>query len=183
VVLDLLDASALLWRLHLRGVDVGGRWRELADSLEPLAADGFYAFNDAHAMMAFVADGRDKAADALLAAQQQAMSGSSGNARMTWEVGYPLCAGLRAFGRGDYGTCISLLRPLRSRLNRFGGSHAQRDVFDLTLIEAARRDGHYALLRALANERIGQKPDSPLNRRYRKLAARCSAEATGVAAI
>jgi hypothetical protein len=183
VVLDLLDASALLWRLHLRGVDVGTRWRELADCWEPLAADGFYAFNDAHAMMAFVADGRDRAADALLAAQQQAMSGSSGNARMTWEVGYPLCAGLRAFGRGDYATCISLLRPLRSRLNRFGGSHAQRDVFDLTLIEAARRDGHYALLRALANERIGQKPESPLNRRYRKLAARCSAEATGVAAI
>jgi len=183
VVLDLLDASALLWRLHLRGVDVGPRWRELADCWEPLAADGFYAFNDAHAMMAFVADGRDKAADALLAAQQQAMSGSSGNARMTWEVGYPLCAGLRAFGRGDYATCIGLLRPLRSRLNRFGGSHAQRDVFDLTLIEAARRDGHYALLRALANERIGQKPESPLNRRYRKQAARCSAEATGVAAI
>ncbi|MGF1593904.1 MAG: tetratricopeptide repeat protein [Kiloniellaceae bacterium] len=183
IVLDLVDASALLWRLHLRGVDVGERWRELADSWEPLASDGFHAFNDAHAMMAFVADGRDKAADALLGAQQHAMRGGNGNARMTWEVGYPLCAGLRAFGRGDYATCISLLRPLRNRLHRFGGSHAQRDVFDLTLIEAARRDGHYALLRGLANERIALKPDSPLNRRYRQLAARYSAEATGIAAL
>lgn len=183
VVLDLVDASALLWRLHLRGIDVGDRWRELADSWEPLAADGFYGFNDAHAMMAFVADGRDKAADALLAAQQQAITGSTGNARMTWEVGYPVCAALRAFGRGDYVTCIGLLRPLRSRCHRFGGSHAQRDVFDLTLIEAARRDRHYALLRALANERIERKPQSPLNRRYRQEAARWAAEVGGIGAL
>ncbi len=183
VVLDLVDASALLWRLHLRGIEAGARWSELADAWEPLAVDGFYAFNDAHAMMAFVAGDRPKAAEALLAAQQQAMAGSAGNARMTWEVGYPLCAGLRAFGRGDYATCISLLRPLRSRLHRFGGSHAQRDVFDLTLLEAARRDGHHALVRALANERIERKPDSPLNRRYRQQAARAAAEAGGVAAI
>jgi tetratricopeptide (TPR) repeat protein len=183
VVLDLVDASALLWRLTLRGVDVGSRWHELADAWEPLAADGFYAFNDAHAMMAFVADGRHRAAEALLAAQQQTMAGSSGNARMTWEVGYPLCAALRAFGRDDYATCISLLRPLRSRLHRFGGSHAQRDVFDLTLLEAARRDGHHALVRALANERIERKPDSPLNRRYRQQAARWAAQTGGAAAI
>ncbi len=183
VVLDLLDASALLWRLHLRGVDTGERWQELADCWEPLAADGFYAFNDAHAMMAFVAEGRDEAADDLLAAQQQAMTGSTGNARMTWEVGYPLCSALHAFGRGDYATCISLLRPIRSRLNRFGGSHAQRDVFDLTLLEAAKRDGHYGLLRELANERVELKPSSPLNQRYRQDAARWSAQAVGIAAI
>ena len=183
ILLDMVDASALLWRLHLRGVEVGPRWRELADCWEPLAADGFYAFNDAHAMMAFVAEGRDKAADALLAAQQHAMSGSTGNARMTWEVGYPLCAALRAFGRGDYTTCIALLRPLRSRVSRFGGSHAQRDVFELTLIEAARRSGNMPLLRALANERLAVKPDSPLNRRYRETAARSQAEAGGIAAL
>ena len=183
VVLDLVDASALLWRLHLRGLNVGERWQELADSWTPLASDGFYAFNDAHAMMAFIADGRDKAADDLLTAQQQAIAGSSGNARMTWEVGYPLCSALRAFGRGDYATCISLLRPIRSRLNRFGGSHAQRDVFDLTLMEAAKREGHYSLLRQLANERVEAKPSSPLNRRYRQDAARWAAQAAGIAAI
>jgi tetratricopeptide (TPR) repeat protein len=183
VVLDLVDASALLWRLQLRGIDTAERWHELASAWEPLATDGFYAFNDTHAMMAFVADGRERAADALLAAQQQAISSGTGNARMTWEIGYPLCSALRAFGREDYGTCISLLRPIRSRLNRFGGSHAQRDVFDLTLLEAARRDGHYALLRELANERLELKPSSPLNRRYRQDAARWAAQTAGIAAI
>src|SRR6185295_12547890 len=47
VVLEMLDASALLWRLHLRSVAVGERWRELASTWEPLAGDGYYAFNDA----------------------------------------------------------------------------------------------------------------------------------------
>ncbi|HEY0833084.1 MAG TPA: tetratricopeptide repeat protein, partial [Azospirillum sp.] len=64
--LELVDAAAMLWRLHLRGVGVGDRWRDVADGWERAAADGAYAFNDAHAMMAFVADGRDAAADRAL---------------------------------------------------------------------------------------------------------------------
>lgn len=183
VVLDLVDATALLWRLHLRDVDLGTRWAGLAERWAPLAGDAFYAFNDAHAMMSFVATGREREAESLLAAQQRAVSSKRDNARMVWEVGFPVCSALRAFGRKDYATCISLLRPLRHRLNRFGGSHAQRDVFDLTLMEAARRDGHYALLRQLANERLSLKPDSPLNRRYRCDAVRWAAQASGVAAL
>ncbi|NIA67460.1 tetratricopeptide repeat protein [Pelagibius litoralis] len=181
VMLDLLDASALLWRLHLRDVDVGERWMELADCWEPLAGDGFYAFNDAHAMMAFMAAGRDEAADAVLAAQQRAMAGNASNAMMTNQIGHPVCNALRAFGRGDYATCVDLLRPLRSRLNRFGGSHAQRDIFDLTLLEAAKRAGQLALVRELANERVELKPSSPLNQRYREDAARRLAEISGAA--
>jgi len=62
VVLEMIDATALLWRLYLRGADVGNRWHELAAAWEPLAEDAHYAFNDVHAMMAFVADGREPAA-------------------------------------------------------------------------------------------------------------------------
>jgi hypothetical protein len=39
---------------------------------------------------------------------------------------------------------VELLRPVRPVANRFGGSHAQRDVIDLTLIEAAFRSGQPA---------------------------------------
>ena len=31
VILEMIDASALLWRLHLRGINVGNRWETLAD--------------------------------------------------------------------------------------------------------------------------------------------------------
>ncbi len=58
VQLQMLDAAALLWRLHLQRADVGSRWTELADNYEQSAEEGFYAFNDMHAMMAFAATGR-----------------------------------------------------------------------------------------------------------------------------
>src|SRR5690606_41275587 len=56
-------------------------------------------------------------------------------------------------------------RPLRAIAQRFGGSHAQRDLLDLTLLEAARRSGQEALARALANERLQLRPRSPQTRR------------------
>jgi len=157
VILEMVDASALLWRLHLRGVDVGNRWTAVADGWEPIAASGNYAFNDMHAMMAFVGAGRDSAAKAVLEAQQVAMDGSGDNAAFTREVGHPATRAIRAFGDGDYAGTVELLRPVRSYAHRFGGSHAQRDLIDLTLIEAAARAGHDQLAAALLAERANAK--------------------------
>jgi len=44
------------------------------------------------------------------------------------------------------------------RAHRFGGSHAQRDVLDLTLIEAARRAGMETLAEGLVAERVAVRP-------------------------
>ena len=63
-----------------------------------------------------------------------------------------------AHGRGRYGQAIDLLREVRNGAARFGGSHAQRDLLDLTLIDAARRDGQTALERALLAERAAALP-------------------------
>jgi tetratricopeptide (TPR) repeat protein len=164
VALDLLDASALLWRLHLRDIDVGGRWNELADAWQPSIAGGWYAFNDFHAAMAFVGAGRGRDADALIAAMEVRAQGSGTNAEMTREVGLPAARAIAAFGRGDYATAVELLEPLRLVAHRFGGSHAQRDVLGLTLVEAALRGGQTRLARALAAERMNVKPSSPFNR-------------------
>jgi tetratricopeptide (TPR) repeat protein len=172
VALDLVDATALLWRLRLRGADVGTRWREIADCWAAADASGWYAFNDMHAMMSFVADGRTADADALLAALAGRARDSDPNAIMTREVGLPACRAIAAFERGDYATAIDILEPLRLIAHRFGGSHAQRDVIALTLIEAALRGRSRNLARALAAERLAAKPASPFNR---ELAARAQA--------
>jgi tetratricopeptide (TPR) repeat protein len=58
IPLEMIDATALLWRLELRSANVGDRWQKLAASWEPLAEHSYYAFNDAHAVMAFAAAGR-----------------------------------------------------------------------------------------------------------------------------
>ncbi|MGX5829594.1 tetratricopeptide repeat protein [Mesorhizobium sp. 43Arga] len=162
MALNMVDASALLWRLHLGGVDVGDRWTALAANW-PKAGAGDYAFNDAHAMMAFVGAGLDGLALALLEAQRRAMSGSGDNAAFTRDVGHPLTLAIKAFGEAKYADAMHLIRPIRAIANRFGGSHAQRDVIDLTLIEAALRASDRALAGALTAERSMARPDSPLS--------------------
>ncbi len=160
VAMDLLDAAALLWRLHLRGEPVGDRWSAVADNWQPFASAGNYAFNDAHAVMAFVGAERPGQVAEVMEAQDRAMAGESDNARFTREVGRPVVLGLKAFGQGDYAGCIAALQPVIPIANRFGGSHAQRDVLDLTILEAALRLPDPALARAIAAERQAMKPDS-----------------------
>jgi hypothetical protein len=139
VVLDMIDASALLWRLMLRGVAVGDRWQALAKRWAAITAAGSrYAFNDLHAMMAFVGAGQEGEALRLLAAQREALaSDRSDNAGFLSDVGHDATRAIHAFANGDPAQAMELLRPLRSHAHRFGGSHAQRDVLDLTLIAAA----------------------------------------------
>jgi tetratricopeptide (TPR) repeat protein len=167
MVLDMVDAAALLWRLKLRGVDVGNRWDGIADRWQPLIEDKLYAFNDCHAVMALLGAGRMEQAERTVSILTETARKQSDNALMSRDVGLPLARALLAFEQGKYAATIDLLRPLRNIAQRFGGSHAQRDLIDLTLIEAARRAGETGLVRALANERLALKPRSPLARRYR----------------
>jgi hypothetical protein len=170
IVLDMIDASALLWRLQLRGIDVGQRWSTVADGWQPIASAGNYAFNDVHAVMAFVGAQRPDAVAAVLDTQQWVLQHNNDNEAFTREVGHPLTLAIKAFGQGHYDECVRLIRPVRDIAHRFGGSHAQRDLLDLTLIEAALRAGQHALATALCAERLPTRGHSPLTR---QLVARC----------
>jgi hypothetical protein len=171
VVLEMIDATAMLWRLMLRGVDVGDRWQALADDWTPVATAGNYAFNDWHAMMAFVGAERRAGQEIVLETLRAAAAGDSDTAAFAREVGLDAALAMQAFGEGRYADTVRLLRPLRSYAHRFGGSHAQRDVIDLTLIEATLRAGDRPLARALAAERIARRPESPLARLFVSRAA------------
>ena len=149
-------------RLALRGVDVGERFDRVAQNWAPIAGAGNYAFNDMHAMMCFVGAGRLREQQEVIDAQRSAMEGDGDNADYTREVGHPATLAIQAFGRGRYAECVELLRPIRHIAHRFGGSHAQRDLLDQTLIEASRRAGLEALTTALVNERVALRPQTPL---------------------
>jgi len=170
LVLDMIDASALLWRLQLRGINVGQRWATVADGWQPVATAGNYAFNDVHAVMAFVGAQRPDSVEAVIETQQRVMQRNDDNEAFTREVGQPLTLAIKAFGQGRYDECVRLIRPIRDIAHRFGGSHAQRDLLDLTLIEAALRADQHALATALCAERLTARGHSPLTR---QLVARC----------
>jgi len=161
--LQLLDASALLWRLHLDGVGLDDRPAVVADNWAARLERerGFYVFNDMHAMMAFAMAGREAEAKRLLAdLEWTAEHGAGTNRTMTREVGLPVARALHAFGTGRYAETIAHLQPVRDGAHRFGGSHAQRDALTLTLIEAAIRSGQPALARHYIAERTVHKPSS-----------------------
>jgi hypothetical protein len=153
VVLDMVDASAMLWRLHLRGLPLGGRWEALAARWAAASGESTYAFNDMHAMMAFVGAGRVDDATRLLQAQRAALAADGDNPAFLRDVGIPATEAIHDFGEGRYADAADKLRRVRPIASRFGGSHAQRDVLDLTLIEAAARAGDRALAEALKRER------------------------------
>jgi tetratricopeptide (TPR) repeat protein len=180
--LEMLDATALLWRLHLRGADVDDRWTELAGAWEKRVQDAYYVFNDMHAMMAFVGSGREVPARGLLDVLLRRLDQGGTNATMTRDVGLPVCRAIQAFGRGNYRAAIEELLPVRQIAHRFGGSHAQRDVLSLTLIEAALRAKDARLARALASERTELKPTSPFNWMLTARAREIGGDTTGAGA-
>ena len=115
MILVLLDATALLWRLRLEGVDVGDRFERVADLWKAKLEDeaGYYAFNDVHAMMSFAATGRTGEIARLRRAMRNAAKGDRSNAAMTREVGLPLADGLLAFANKRYVEAIQAIEPVR----------------------------------------------------------------------
>ncbi|MFE1171400.1 tetratricopeptide repeat protein [Streptomyces sp. NPDC058773] len=165
VAMELLDAAALLWRLYLAEDEQSARWSRLADAWESRHDGPHYAFNDAHAVMAYVGSGRLALAERLVQDRERwvAAEPSGSNRAMTAEIGLPVCRALIAYGRRDYDGAADLLLPVRHRLHRFGGSHAQRDAIQRTLVEAALRAGRTELARTLLSERIQLRPVCPYN--------------------
>jgi hypothetical protein len=155
--LELVDASALLWRMHLEGTPVGDRWRPLTTGWANILKPGFYPFNDMHAVMSFIGNGELERAEDLVNDLDNVVSrpdpGSTGWA-MTKLIGLPVCRSMVHFGRGEYDSVIAGLLPIRTRVHTFGGSHAQRDAVERTLLEAAIRAGRLDLASALVSERL-----------------------------
>ena len=182
VAMEMLDAAALLWRLYLEGFDQTERWTALAAAWDAKIAVPYYSFNDMHAVMSYVGAGRIADAERLVAAREryvaEATDPSVTNVAMTRAVGLPVARSLVAFGRGDYATTVEILAPIRTVLHRFGGSHAQRDAVQRTLLESTLRSGQLDLARLLLSERLGINPCSP----YSWLKRAALAEAVGDAA-
>ena len=157
--LDLVDAAALLWRLRLYGADLGDRAARLADDIEPLLESApVYVFNDWHAVMAFGLDGRNDRCARVVADNQRLATGT--NRTGAERAGLALLRGFGAFAAGHYDDALDQLIDIRDEAHAVGGSHAQRDVIDLTLIAAAGRAGDRRLARALADERTARKPSA-----------------------
>ena len=146
------------------GTDVGrARWVDLARRWQ--SRTGGSVFNDIHAAIAYLrADAKDEW-QALRAAMQTAAEAGSGQSATYSSIGIPVVDALEAFERGSYRRAADGLLEARTELGRMGGSHAQRDLVDWTLVEAAIRGGMRDVAVSLANERLWLRPSSLPNQR------------------
>jgi tetratricopeptide (TPR) repeat protein len=164
--LSLTNGTALLWRLDTLGCDTGNRWRELAELWEEHADGKCLVFADIHAAMAELRSGHEALVERRLEAMRDTAAGVEEAADIYRTVGIPTVEGLASFHRGAYNQAVELLLPVRIDLWQIGGSHAQRDVVNWTLIEAAVRAGQRDAALSLAYERLAIRPRSRPNRRF-----------------
>lgn len=153
---DMANAVSLLWRLERLGVDVGGRWGELAEIARRRRADTTLVFASLHTLIALVALGDRPAAAELVMALQVRAQGSGDQARVAADLGLPLARVIA--GMGERGA----LDRLAAALPQIGGSNAQRDLFVLALAEAASRRGDAPALRAIGDARRRLKAEDCL---------------------
>jgi hypothetical protein len=173
--LDRVDAAALLWRLELAGVDVGARWAPVARQWMAHVDDHVLAFNDLHLALAAARSGEpDNVARLRLSLDHYQRHGAGDNREVTAEVGRQLIDGALAFAEGDYAATLAAMLPVRDQAIRIGGSHAQRDILDQTLIAAAERSGQWTLARALLAERVAARPTARTRRAYEEARSRAA---------
>jgi hypothetical protein len=144
------DATTLLWRLQLDGIDPGSRWRVLSDCWEAHSSPGFWPFLDLQAAIAFNAAGNFDRAQRLaraISARAQADGHSAHRART---LTLPGLAAIEAFAAGAYASACVALRTLRPALGQLGASHAQVSLFERMLVEAERRCRRPASVPALS---------------------------------
>lgn len=167
LAMTLIDSAGLLWRLKLDGVEAGGRWDRLSDEWALRDEGAWYAFNDLHAVLAHCGAGRLDRARALLDRMAAAAANpdpAATNAQALRAAGLSAARGALAFAEGDFAACVAWLAPVRRLLSVFGGSHAQRDAWQRTLLVAALRGGETGFARMLVEERLAERPSSAWSR-------------------
>lgn len=153
---DIANAASLLERLTLAGVDVGGRWEELADLAARRTDDRRLVFADLHYMLALLGARRLADVETLVSALM-AGPAASHDGQVAGDVGVALAAALLAFQAGRHGEVVRLMRPIRSRIRIIGGSHAQRDVFEQVYLEALVRSGDISAARQALKHRLTER--------------------------
>jgi len=129
--LAMIDGSALLWRFRLDGWrEQPLAWRPLADLAERVSRPGF-VFGEIHAALAYAACG-DEAALAKLVDGLRALD-ARGHP-IAGVVALPMVQGTAAFVAGDHAGALAHLEPVEGEFHRVGGSHAQWELFEETMV-------------------------------------------------
>ena len=128
------DAVSFLWRWELAGHPRDAEaWRMMYDFANSAFPRAGVAFSDMHIALAQVVAGND----AALEARARQMDELARNGRYPSGPCVPTVShAFAAFERRDFSAAIDALEPIAGELERIGGSRAQLDLVDFTLLKA-----------------------------------------------
>jgi len=177
VVVDCNEATNLLFRLCLEGMDVGERWRELYNLGFVHRDEHVHVSTDVHLLVpTLLASGEEGNAanisegqDLICSQKFYSRNGSGDNVSATADVGVTVSEALLAWVEADYVNAVAKLTPIRYDLHRLGFSRLHRDVFNIFLIcvglQSPRKEDT-AAVRLLLEERKRQMGNTPFVEKY-----------------
>ncbi len=152
---NLADSASLMWRLQIYSGETPGKpWDEVRVQAAPAADSPGAAFRDCHAALAFAGSGDTDASQRLV--DRLTAQGEKGD-DLAREMILPIAQGAAAFAAGDYAEAANLMGPTYPMMARIGGSHAQREVFEDTLLESYVRAGMYDEAKSMLEERLSRR--------------------------
>ena len=158
------DDAGLLWRLQAYGHTVPkALWAEADAAAQKLFPKSGLPFADVHmALFAAATQNADALAARLAVIEQRLAEGKLAAGAVVPAI----CRAMQAFADEDYARCVRELEPALKEVVRIGGSHAQRELFEDTVIVALLRSGELARARAMLDARLHRRP-SPRDTRWR----------------
>jgi len=151
---DISNATSLLMRLELEGMDVGNRWDELGALSATRIDDGCVVFADLHYQLALAGAGNVDANVAMTARFAHDAKQTGDMAARVTHPGVAALSGLNLFSEGRYSEAFVQLAAARPQMQCIGGSHAQRDVFERMTIDAGLRGGHFEATETILLDRL-----------------------------
>jgi hypothetical protein len=150
------DAPAFLWRAELAGhARRPALWKDVHDYARKTFPKAGVAFVDVHRALAHVAVGdHDGLAGIVSELGQRIAAGRS----PAGDVVPRLATGLAAYERGDWSAAVAVLEPALAETVRIGGSRAQRDLVENTLLAAYLKAGREADARRLLAAHTDRRP-------------------------
>lgn len=125
-----IGAVSMLWRLEMRGVEVGERWAPVVEQARRRTGEHLFPFHDIHYLYALARAGAPDEAAQFLASIERHAESLTGEAGMAWrEAALPCARGSLAFAQGDHEAAGRCLEAASAKLHLIGGSHAQRHLF------------------------------------------------------
>lgn len=156
----LSDGAAFLWRAELAGAKRDpARWAKLRDFAVLNFPNAGIAFADTHILLADAVTGQREAhAERLRGISERAAQGRY----LSGPVVPALARAFTAFVDEDWNAAIAAMEPVIAQLERIGGSRAQRDLVEFTLLKAYLNAGREADARRWLDHRREGASELPI---------------------